>query len=423
MTTAASLDLPQLDLPPGGEASCLLTVRNQTDIVEGYQIEVLGNAAAWAEVDPPTLRLYPGSDAAIRITFRMPNNVKVAVRDIPFAVRVTPMERPDEVVVPEGLLRIGAVTELGGDLLPETSKTRRSAQHDVAIDNMGNVPVRVTVQGSDPEEALTLRAHPVALVIPPGEAVIAQLRVKHRALLWKGKPVPRKFRVAVTSPDVPPVLLDGTSVQRPIIGAWMWKAAIALLALALLAAGLWAGLVKPAVKSAADKAAQDAVAVSASQQAAAVEQSAKANGGGGGGGGQTSPSAGAATASGGESAATAATSYYQTISLDAATGKTTKKDVPRTAKTRLQVSYIQLQAPQGDTATLNVLIGNQVLFPYQLYNIRIYDVHPQPAIEVPANTTLRLELACSKPGTDPQGNAYTTCRADIQFTGSTFPAT
>jgi hypothetical protein len=427
MTTAAVLDPPQLDLPPGGEASCLLTVRNDTDIVEGYQVEVLGDAEAWADVNPPTLRLYPGSDASVMISFRMPRTAKVAVREIPFAVRVTPMERPDNIVVPEGLLRVGALAELGGDLLPETSKARRSAQHDVAIDNTGNVPVRVTVQGSDPEEALTVRSRPVALVIPPGQAAIAQLRVKHRSWLWKGKPVPRKFRVSVTSPDVPPVLLEGTAVQRPVVGPWMWKAALALLALALIAAGLWAGLVKPAVKSAADKAAKDAVAVSESQQAVAAEKSASANGNSGGSAANNQASASAGAGQGGTNptanASAAATSYYQTISVDAATGKTTKKDVSRTANTRLEISYLQLQAPQGDTATLRVLIGDQVLFPYQLYNIRIYDAHPQPAIVVPADKTLRLELQCTTPGTDPQGNAYTACRVDIQFTGSTFPAT
>jgi hypothetical protein len=69
-----------------------------------------------------------------------------------------------------------------------------------------------------------------------------------------------------------------------------------------------------------------------------------------------------------------------------------------------------------------VFIGDQPLFPYQLYNVRIYDAHPQPAIEVPADKALRLELTCTKPGTDPQGTALTACQVDVMFTGTTFSA-
>ena len=271
MTTAAILDPPVLVLPPGGEATCLLTVRNHTDIVEGYQLEVLGDIAPWVTVDPPTLRLYPAGEASVRLTVRIPPSARVTVQEVPFAVRVTPIERPADVVVPEGVLRIGPIVALGADLLPETSKARRSAGHDVAVDNTGNLPLLVELQASDPDGVLTFRADPATMTVPPGEAMISQLRVRHRGLRWRGKPTPRKFRVSVTAPEAPPVVLNGTAVQQPVVGAWLWKAAAALVALALIGAGLWFGLVKPAVKSAADQAAQDAVAVSASQAAAAKD--------------------------------------------------------------------------------------------------------------------------------------------------------
>lgn len=422
MTTVATLDPPQLTVAPGGEASCVLTVHNRTDIVEGYHIEVLGDAAGWATIEPAGLRIYPGSEASARVTFRMPPGARQLQREVPFAVRVRPMERPADVVVPEGLLHIGELTAIGGELLPETSKARRTAVHDVAIDNNGNTPLQVAVDASDPEDALAMRVRPPGMVVPPGQTTIAQVRVRNRRLLWRGKPAPHRFRVAVTSPATQPVVLDGTTVQEPVIGSWLWKAALALLALVLLAAGLWMGLVKPAVKSAADKAADEAVASQAAAQAAAAKASKEAGGAGAGAGASASASAPGAGAGSPSPSAPAGIPFSQTVSFSIGRGTSKGQNVTRPPKTRLQVSYIQLQAPQGDDALLTLTIDRQqTIFPYQLYNIRIYDVHPIPPIEVPVDKQLHLDLKCNGPGNDPAGKAASVCKVDIQFTGTVYP--
>ena len=143
MTTVATLDTQLLVLPPGGEASCELQIQNRADIVEGYRIEVLGETARWATVEPPTLTVYPGTQAGARIVFRIPRGYDVPAADVPFGVRVLPVEHPEHAVVPEATLRIGAYAETTAELVPRTSRTRRVATHDVAVDNRGNVPVRV----------------------------------------------------------------------------------------------------------------------------------------------------------------------------------------------------------------------------------------------------------------------------------------
>ena len=105
MTTGASIDPTILAVPPGGEASCELTVDNRSDIVEGYRLEVLGDAARWASVEPATLSVYPGGNATARVVFRIPRSSAVPAAEVPFAVRVLPVERPDTAVTAESARR------------------------------------------------------------------------------------------------------------------------------------------------------------------------------------------------------------------------------------------------------------------------------------------------------------------------------
>lgn len=49
-----------MTVSPGGEATTTLTVRNDSDIVEAYTLEVVGDCAAWSTVEPARVRCTPG---------------------------------------------------------------------------------------------------------------------------------------------------------------------------------------------------------------------------------------------------------------------------------------------------------------------------------------------------------------------------
>jgi hypothetical protein len=419
MTTVATLDPPLLVLPPGGEVSSTLTVHNRGDIVEGYHLEVLGEAAAWAHVEPSSLRVYPGSTGAATITFRMPGGVRPVATDIAFGIRVMPVERPAEVAVPEGVLRLGTLSDLTGELLPENSRTRRVATHEVAVDNLGNTPVRVELGAADADGLLDFRVRPDDVLVAPGQAAIAQLRLRHRKIQWRGAPTARRFQVSLISPDAPPVVLNGTSVQKPVLGAWLFKAAAALLVLALLLAGLWFGLLRPAVKSAANKAAK----VAASQEAA---KAAAAGGGGGGGGAKPTPSAAPSASPTPVPPVTppvaGTVDFYNSLEItDAAGGAIATKPFPRpnAATAPFTVSWILLSATQGDAGSLEISAGDTVVMRISLINYRTNEFFPRPTIEVPANKQLTLKLNCTTVGHEDSPTA-STCKALITVSG-TYP--
>jgi hypothetical protein len=288
-------------------------------------------------------------------------------------------------------------------MLPQTSRTRRATVHDVAIDNLGNTPTMVELSVSDPENALKLVPRPARLTVGPGHAAVARVSVKHRRLLWRGQPVARRFQVTAATPDGPGVALDGTSVQQPVLGKWVFVAVAGLLALALAGAGLWFGLLRPAVNSAASKAGKDAA--EKSQEAEANKPVANQGPAGGGSGSGASPSAGAGSNGGNGTGASAsakpqatAPTNFQVAVVDAPGGATREITVRSANPNRFVISYVQLMAPQGDTGLLRILVGDAPFAVHQLANIRDYDTHPTPPIEVPPNKPIRVQLNCSAVG-------------------------
>jgi len=66
------LEPAQLAVEPGADATCTVRIWNTGDVVDAYAVEVLGPAAAWTDVEPATVSLFPGSNGVALLTFRPP---------------------------------------------------------------------------------------------------------------------------------------------------------------------------------------------------------------------------------------------------------------------------------------------------------------------------------------------------------------
>lgn len=420
MTTVATLDTQLLVLPPGGEASCELHIQNRGDIVEGYRIEVLGEAARWATVEPPTLTVYPGTQAGARVVFRIPRGYDVPAADVPFGVRVLPVEHPEHAVVPEATLRIGAYAETTAELVPRTSRTRRVATHDVAVDNRGNAPLKVDIAAGDPDNALKLKVRPAALVVPPGQTGIAQVTARHRRVHWRGQPAARSFQVEVANGQSAPVVLDGSSIQEPVFAMWLPKLLALLAALAILIAGVWFGLLKPAVKSAAEKAAQGQVA---SALPKLKDKADPATGGGSGSGGSPTPGTGNGGA-GGNGTPTPSPSgppsgapFSGRLDVEVANGQTKTSTLTVPAGKTFRLTDAVIGNPQGDTGEVDVIAGDQNLVTMASANFRVTDYHWVTGIVVPAGKQVKLTLTCTTAGPPLPKAQPGRCRHYVSFTG------
>jgi len=262
MTTYAVLEQIPLEIVPGDELTCGLTVRNNSDVVEAYQFEVVGEVAQWTIVEPPELSVFPGTEQSVTVRFQSPRSSRVRPGETPFAIRVLPTERPGDAVAPEGVLFVHGFTETTAEITPRTSTGRRNARHEVAVDNRGNVPIVADVLAVDPDRRLNLRSRPPRVTIAPGSTEFVRVQVRHRRWLWQGTPITNPFQVHITSeaavdPPLPaeaPIVLEAGAVQTALIPRGLRRLAAALLALVLLAAGAWFLLLRPAVRSAAAEA-------------------------------------------------------------------------------------------------------------------------------------------------------------------------
>lgn len=239
--TLATTEVP---VEPGGQATVAVTVRNRSSIVEGFRLDVVGDAAAWATFHPDEVEIRPQEEAEALLVFAPPAATGAHAGAVPFGVRAVSQVDPATSTVAEGDLQVGSVAQSQVTITPVTSKGRFSARHRIEVANWGNAPVRLALSVSDPDEAVGFLLHPDVLDLPIGTSGRARLRVRARKPMLRGVPVRRPFKVvarpvapgaSAPAPGPTPAFghdptqpsVDGAFEQRPVLGRGIIPLAIA----------------------------------------------------------------------------------------------------------------------------------------------------------------------------------------------------
>lgn len=243
-----SIDLDHVAVEPGGQASVTVTVRNPGTIVEGYQIEVVGEGVSqWADVLPPEVSVYPQQEATAVIVFSPPGGTGAPGGTWPFGIRVRSTEDADASAVAEGDLEIGKVFGLQAKLLPVNSSGRWNGRHVIQITNWGNSPVTLKLSATDADQALGFMIRPDVVELPLGGTATARLWAKTKSPTLRGTATRIPFTVAgerqgAPPPQAPPTPYGG-SLDRPTVdGAFnqkpiLTKTSVMVAVLALLGIG------------------------------------------------------------------------------------------------------------------------------------------------------------------------------------------
>lgn len=452
MTTIARFLTEELDLVPGVPATTELLVTNHSPIVEAYTFRPMGALAELVRIEPEQISLYPDADTTVTVAVAIPRDSRVRAGEVPFAVMVQPVERPDDRVVPESLVRIGEYTEINAELTPRTSQARLWSTHLLAVDNRGNHPVQVRVAAHDPDDAVRARPRPAELLIGPGEAAFVKIRTRPRPLVWRGAPKTKPFTARVDllnpDPDTAPVTVDGQVVQEAIIPRGAGKLVAAVAAIAAVLAGLWFGLLRPTVRSAAEDAVKKPVAqaskaaAQASKQAAVLGAVASDAAGAGG----TAPGSGAGTKpttepttkpstkpstkppakpttkpgtnpapSASAGAGSPGTPFNRHLTVTAAADQQAVASYVVPARHTVAVTDLVFESG-GDTGTVQLLRDTTELMSARTQDYRTLDQHFVSPIIFTAGQKLVFQLAC---GTPAQGSS--SCRAGIYLGGALQP--
>lgn len=409
MRTLATIESAPGVLTPGAEPVTVpVQVHNTSDIVQAYTVEPLGDLAGFATVDPPVLRLYPGTAGTATVTLIIPRSSQVPAGDYPFGVRIIPTESPEESVTQETTIQVAPYADTGAELIPRTSRGRRGAIHDLAVDNRGNRAMTFIVAGSDPNQGLSLEPRPPSFEVGPGEAKFASIRVKPVQGFWRGPARTHPFQVTITPESGTPVVLDGTHLQESRIPKWFWKALGALLALLLLLLALWFLLLRPTIESAA----QDAVAedVAAVEEAAGTADTAAQDAGQAAVAAQEA--AGSAAEDAGKAAEAAGTAAdapkfvtiptSERLEVKADEGATGTDSFTMAKTTSLSITDVVFENPQGDFGTLEFSVGGRTALRLALENFRSIDYHFVTPISAAAGDAVEIRVSCRNAG-QPQG--------------------
>jgi hypothetical protein len=435
MSTTATLDSRPLSLEAGAQASVPLHIRNDGEIVEEYKLEVVGPSGSWSEVVPGLVSLYPGQDATASVEFRPPRSAAVQAGEFLYGVQVLPTEHPEDAVVPEGVLSLLPFYETTAELMPRTSRGRFGALHRLAVDNRGNIPIVVTLTGTDPGEMLDIGLPEEALTVEPGTVQFAHVRIRPVRKIWRGISATHPFAVTATPTDGTPVVLDGTYLQEPILPAWITKAVLALLALAVGLLAAWHLLFKPAVEATAKAAVQDSVTQAGTSASEAATKASEASAG--------AADAGVAAESAQKAATTAETAAAKATE---ATGATAAPEIVGSIAKRLEVEAtpgasasapfvfenpqgvlqltdLVLNNPQGDFGRLRLELDGVPLLDMALENFRDMDYHFLTSVRVTAGQSLNLTMSCNRVGSPPDQAAPPQCKSAAFLSGTiTIPA-
>ncbi|MBQ1098789.1 hydrolase [Streptomyces sp. b94] len=250
MSLWTSLEPASATVDPGSSTRVRLRVRNTGDVVDEYRFEPVGDVAPWTAVEPPTLRLYPGTTGTVELTFAPPRTSDAVAGPNPYAVRITPTEHPDAVTVPEGNLTVTPFTEVRVELVPPTVKGRFRGRPRLAVDNLGNTRVTASVSGSDTGDHLSYEIRPGSVQIEPGRAAFVETTLKPRQVIWFGSKEERPYSLAVRRSGVEPTEVEGTYVQRGFLPGWLAAFFGIALALTIAFVMIWIAY-KPQVRSSA----------------------------------------------------------------------------------------------------------------------------------------------------------------------------
>ncbi|WP_433383189.1 hypothetical protein ACQPZX_20670 [Actinoplanes sp. CA-142083] len=258
---------------PGDNLQFDVTVRNASDIVEHYGVEMLGLPdGATVRAEPEVAKLRPTESATLTVRVTLPVQPPPPAGTYVVGALVRSPYRHDVSRCVEVPIQLASVEQITLRTTPEVVNGGKSGQFTIEVSNGGNAPVRLYLNATDPERRVSAVFQPAYLDLPPGAAA--------RALLAVSAPLPwnreKQRQLTITaSPEMmgaTPVTGTASFVQQPRFASKFAKfagiaAGVVVLAAAIAVPALIArGNDKPSPTAATQAAPTVPVAPTAAQQ-------------------------------------------------------------------------------------------------------------------------------------------------------------
>jgi hypothetical protein len=188
----------RLHAAPGQEATTTVTVRNRGRGGEDYALELLGPAAAWGRVAPPTIVLPSAGETAAKIGFVPTVQPPALASDVPFGVRCVSQNDRQRSIVAEGLLTVDSTSNIDFAVIPDRVRGRWSSRHVIEVENRGNADAHLQPVVLDPDHELSFAVSPPTVQLPANSRTAVVFKARLRRPKLYAKPIKRSFQVFVS---------------------------------------------------------------------------------------------------------------------------------------------------------------------------------------------------------------------------------
>jgi beta-lactam-binding protein with PASTA domain len=198
---------------PGGSATVVALIRNQSGIVDNYDLEVRGIPRAWWTARPETVYLVPYGSAGvyeeeIQLHLHPPRTPQAQARLWDLEVVAVSRAAQGPAAVTPLVLAILPYEQVEVKPTPDRRSGRRKVRYDVAVRNRANAALDVVLDARDTDGECRTRFAKRTLSIAPGEIVTTTLEVRPPRQRLIGRPLERRIEVSAATGDEAQRLLD-----------------------------------------------------------------------------------------------------------------------------------------------------------------------------------------------------------------------
>lgn len=401
MAAQAWFSRGDVDVTPGTVAVLQLTVVNLGESTDTFVLTPAGMAAGWSTINPATITLFGGTQQVIDIEVFPPLLPSTTAGPTSLSIRIIPQSDPDDVRSAETTLNIAGSFDRRLDVLQPALRGRRSATYEMMLENRGNTQASCRLHLIDTSGRVEAEFDPPAAGVEPGGSTLIRMKVRTNGFQWERRARTIPFRIDADQPGSPTATSNATFVQTPMVPERLVGRVIGLVTVAAVLLAGWFGVVKPAIRDAADTAVREAVPETTTTIVPTID----------------SLTGITVLTSVPEKEEGTIINIPLSVSVPVGQSDTAVYKVP--AGQRLRVTDILVQNPNLDQGSLLILRGDLPLFTFSLANV-YPDVAAQviTPIELLEGEELIVQVTCTSQG----DQTLTTCFQNVFVSGILLPA-
>lgn len=223
----------------GGRTTVLGLLRNESTIVDNYDLSIRGLPDGWWSVTPRVAYLVPyGTSGAYEQEFEAevhpPRTPEAFARPWPFEVIATSRAHTTTAASAQATLIVTPYIDVSSEVRPERATGRWRVRYVLSVRNTSNALAEVDVRGEDTDGSCWFRFPQQSLTVRPGEHASMEFIVRPPRQIWVGQPIERQLSVFATPTGVDKQQAPSRAVFRQ--RSWLPKWVLTLLVVVLLLA-------------------------------------------------------------------------------------------------------------------------------------------------------------------------------------------